>query len=396
MKDKLLLARYLFFGFVVICNAIICSVAVWNYSLVHANQTLQVDVYLIFLGAFGLAWIFTLMFIELLCSNPITTRVWFECVWIALLWLMELAGAAAITAIGPELQCARQAILFVYTLCVSQRVLVAFTWICTIILLFYLLFLVFIVVTHQRDDPTLWICSVRNLFRLTARQCLSSAPSSPSVPRFKKRVPLDIHYPHPVRPVPVPAYIHRAGLSSEYEIEHFQPVPAGAEQMDVESVLSLPEAVPIPPPKPAPAILRSSEAPRHPIPNSIGIPRELSSTIVYSGQTQPSIPAPRTTTTSPPPLGDWPRRDIMELPVQRKAPSSFDFPRRCTLPSSGRPPGQTHPLPDPPLSQPRTRRPSGPRLRTASGDITRPAPLDLSGISNYETANAAAQRDNVV
>ncbi|KIK98845.1 hypothetical protein PAXRUDRAFT_627789 [Paxillus rubicundulus Ve08.2h10] len=127
--NSLLIARYLLFGLFVICNAIICSVAVWNYSLTRANQTSQVDVYLIFLGAFSLASIFTLIFVELLCTNPFTTRVWFECGWITVFWVMDLA--AALTAIEPELRCSHRVIAFVDPLCASAQVLLVFTWVGT-------------------------------------------------------------------------------------------------------------------------------------------------------------------------------------------------------------------------------------------------------------------------
>ncbi|KIJ68978.1 hypothetical protein HYDPIDRAFT_172484 [Hydnomerulius pinastri MD-312] len=394
-SNTLLIARYTFFGLFVICNAIICSVAVWNHSLVHTNQTLQVDVYLIFLGAFNLVSVFTFIFAELLCGNPLTTRVWFECGWIGLFWLMHLAGAAAVTAIEPDLHCNSRVITFVHSLCTSERVLLAFTWMCTVILLLYFLLLIFIAVTHQRDDPGVWSSSVHNLRWVTARQCLSSAPNSPSDPRFKKRAPVDIYNPRPVRPVPVPAYVHRGGLSPEYEIEHYRPAFSATDHMDLESSLSLPDVIPAPrtipvPAMPAPVMLHS-EAPRYPAPGQ----HQLPSSIIYAGQPSAPTQAVPSSLPSPPPLGEWPRRDIMEQPIKNKRkpppPSSFEFPKRSTIPVTDRPPIASPP--DPP-SQPRVRRPSGPRMRTPSGDNTqRPVPLDLSGISNHDIGNAYTQRD---
>ncbi|KAF9246205.1 hypothetical protein BU15DRAFT_40329, partial [Melanogaster broomeanus] len=382
-------------GLFVICNAILCSIAVWNYSLVHTTPTLQVDVYLIFLGAFGLATIFTLIFAEILCNNPFTTRVWFECGWAGLFWIMELVGAAAVTAIEPDLMCGNPVTAVA---CTSEHVLLAFTWICTIILLLYLLLLIFTVVTHQRDDPGVWNSSIRDLRFVTARQCLSSAPSSPSAPRFKKRTQVDIYTPQPLRPAPVPNYLHRAGLGSEYEIESFRPSFSATEHMEVESSWNLPEAVPLPsamaaPVRPAPAMassarLHSLTSP-YPASGQRNIPKELPSSIVYAGQARPSPPTQSTSLPSPSPLGNWPQRDIMEQPVKsrrRPPPSAFEFPKRHTTePTSASSP------PDP-SSQPRPRRPSGPRMRTPSADSTlRPAPLDLSGISNHDYT----QRTNV-
>ncbi|KAF9227538.1 hypothetical protein BS17DRAFT_773924 [Gyrodon lividus] len=372
--NNLLIARYVLFGLFIICNAIICSVAVWNYSIIRTTQTSQVDVYLIFLGAFSLASIFTLLFVELLCTNPFTARVWFECGWVTLFWIMDLAGAAAITAIEPDLMCGHRVVAFVNHLCTSEQVLLAFTWICTIMVLLYLLLLIFTAVTHQRDDPGVWNYSARNLRLVTARQCLSSAPSSPSAPRFNKRAPMDIYTPHPVRPAPVPAYFYRAGLGSEYEIEHFRPAFTATEQMDVESSLNAHEAVPLPimvapvipaPTRPALAMPHPKPSPSpYPILGQRGIAQQLPSSIVYVSQVQPPASTQSTSLPSPSPLGDWPRRDIMEQPVKSKPrlpPSSFEFPKRNTIPS-------TEPSSVSSPDQPRTRRPSGPRMRIPSGD----------------------------
>lgn len=377
MKSTLLFARYVLFGLFVVCNAIICSVAVWNHSLVLADggQTLQVDVYLIFLGAFSLAFILPIIFADLLCEDPPSAQVWFECAWVALIWLMHLAGAAAVTAIAPPTQCIAQVN---NDPCLSTRVLLAFTWICTMILLLYLFLLVVTAVTTQWIDPGVWHHNVRYLRIGTTRQCLPSAQNSPSTPHFNTgRGKSDLHKPRPLRSVPQhPVYGYRAGLDPEYEIEHYRPY--APEQMTVDSALSLPEAIPTVS-YPSPAFVYSQRI-RGSIPLQTGplpAPSRLDTSIVYANPVQSLIPAQQAPA-SPPHLSpsapssspfDWPRANVMEQPVKTKRkppPSAFEFPRRSAqgpseLPSN--PPADS-------LSHPRTRRPSGPRMRTSSGDET--------------------------
>ncbi|KAL4077017.1 hypothetical protein V8B97DRAFT_1915194 [Scleroderma yunnanense] len=413
MTNLLLVSRYLLFCLFVICNAMICISAVWNHSLTSSYETLQVDVYLAFLGAFSLVFVFTLVFVELLIQHPFTTRIWFESTWIVMFWLMELAGATAVTWLLNNGQCGFQGTVSFHSLCTSAILLVVFTWTCTGILLVYLPLLICTAIAYQRDNPDIWNSTVRRLRWSVGRQSLRTPPSSPIMSRFSKRIepfPAVTYAPQPVRPIPRPVYIDhdRAGLGSEYEIERYQSpqhqrMPV-TEQMSVEVRDSIPEAIhiplsgqtqafasqlrppraPLPPPPPAPVLVRSTGAPRHPIYDSFAAGQELSSTITYSNRPkiqQAEQPAPPS---HPAPLGNWPRQDIMEQPVKRK---------RRTLPTpgnSGVPPstitqqtatagvsstGAGHPGHEAssstqvPLDEPRARRPSGPRLRILTSDL---------------------------
>ncbi|KAG1877877.1 hypothetical protein DFJ58DRAFT_753076 [Suillus subalutaceus] len=384
MKSTMFFARYILFGLFVVCNAIICTVAVWNHSLVQAtgSQTAQVDVYLIFLGAFSLAFIFPIIFADLLCTDPFSARVWIECAWVALIWLMQLGGAAAVTAIAPHIQCSAQATKVNHNSCLSTNVLVAFTWICTIILLLYLSLLVVTAVTTQAIDPGVWHHNVRYLRIETTRQCLPSAQNSPTTPRFVKGRGTSVaHKPRSPRPVALnPDYGHRAGLDSEYEIEHYR--PHEPQHIPVDSALSLPEAPSVSYPSPA---LVYSQRIRGLIPPQMDLPpapapSRLNTSITYSKSLQSSIPAQEARASPPSPSPpssspfDWPRANIMEQPIRTKRkppPSAFEFPSRSAQVPSELP--SNTPLDS--LTHPRTRRPSGPRVRPPSADETQhPAP----------------------
>jgi len=395
-----LLTRYVFFALFTVCNAIICSVAAWNYSLVNdtLNQSAPVDVYLIFLGALSLVSIFILIFIELLCPDALTTRVWFECAWVALFWVMELAGGAALIAIESGTSCSgKVGILFPDALCTSVRVLLAFTGMCTIILLVYFFTLVVIAASRYYREPRIWASRVHALHAVAVQQNLGS-PNSPSFTvGFKKHPSLEIYAPRPVniRPAQIPH--HLAGLEGRYKIEPFRPVFVVPEQMDVGHLSNLPEATPLPPSgaampsfiKPMPVWPRDGRTKISPLAD-LDLLRELKSSTSTGNPGFTSGPAKkyRPPLPSPSPLGDWPRRDIMQRPVKPKPrrrsppPSTFEFPKphMTTMTSVEQAPADG-------CGQPRPKRPSGPRLRVPSVDgAHRPPPLDLRGISNYETS----------
>jgi hypothetical protein len=376
---------------------------VWNYSLVRSTQPAQVDVYLIFLGAFSLLSIFTLIFVELLCANALTTRVWFECAWVALFWIMQLAGGAALIAIESDLACSFGTTTFRNTLCTSEYLLLAFTWMCTVMLLVYLVALMLLTVSQHHGEPKIWVSDVRGLRATAKRQCSPITPNSPWTNRCKKRPSVDIYTPYPRRSSPVQPFPfpYRTGLSDDYEIEPFRPVFVATEQMDIPHSSDLPEATPLPPPaaapimpsfsKPMPALPRDAENVRSRSLIQVDRPQGLVSSIEYTRSGRPAGPVSGQSRSlpSPSPLGNWPRQDVMQLPAKPKRkplpPSALEFSDRHTGTMA------RAPVPPDTVTQPRSRRPSGPRLRELSGDsVHRPAPLDLSGISNHETGRRDA------
>ncbi|KAI6131801.1 hypothetical protein EDD17DRAFT_1478063, partial [Pisolithus thermaeus] len=357
-------------GLFVICNAVICISAVWNHSLAVSSQTLQIDIYLAFLGAFGLLFAVIITFVEVLFTNPFTARIWFESGWVAVFWLMELAGATVVSVISGI--CGSQSTVASTSWCISERLLLAFTWTCTGVLLLYFVLVVITTVTYQGDNPDVWHSTVRRLVHSsTGHQSLSSPLNSPSTARFKNDsqslpapAPVVTYAPRPVRPAVQPKHFShdRAGLGSEYEIEGYKSPPPEqmtfAEQMDVEYRNSLREAVPIP-----------LFGPAH-----VSTVRPLPSIAPLS------IPLPA----QPSLLGDWPRSDIMKQPVtrRRRNQDSLSFPEavsiqrgQVTQPSTevgATSAGAGHHVHagSAPSHQPGARRPSGPRLRLPSNDLT--------------------------
>jgi predicted secreted protein len=292
--------RYVIFGIFIVCNAAVTSFAVWNHSLYQSiawSSQSQLDIYLAFVGCLGLVLIFPLIFIELSRKDFVTGRVWFECLWVCLFWMLYLAGATALTAISPNPACQISAHVLRDNECTSLRAMMAFTWIVTVILLLYLSLLFVLSLMHSRYDPTIWHRYIRKSPWSGSRQTLSSAPTSPSRPHFLLNKSPSIMAPKPQRAVPPAMYAYRSGLS-EYEIEHYHP--------------STPAPVVAAPP---PAHLDSNlQVASNPIPSLY--PQFMHSTVTtpssfQDGQHVNNPP-------SPPPLGNWPRPNIVMEPVRSK------------------------------------------------------------------------------
>jgi hypothetical protein len=356
MLNPLTLLRYLVFVVFVASNAIIASAAAWNLSLV---ENIAVDVaetaisiYLIVLGALGLIVIFTVIFVDIYEKDVFIGRVWFELSWVILFFVMELGGAAAITAQSNGQVCNTSSVSF----CASIQVLQGFTWICAILLFGYFILLFILAVLKYKDDTTIWSWSVRKLIWQHTRKTVVP-PSLPTLPSFqtdRTQVPV-IAAPRPRRIItmPDPALSYRSGLSLDYQIEHYQPSPGATTDRPLSPLpLTLPTS-PTPvspmrnlPQKPLPAAF----APFYPSYVQAAINPSISRTSTSHSSLDRNLSH---ASHSPPPLGDWPRRDATSQPARGKRKQNPPAPYSFTMPTAAQ--------------QPRSR-PSGPRRRSNSGD----------------------------
>jgi len=240
------LIRYTVFGLFVLSNVFISTAAVWNLSALQGadwSAPRSSDIYSIFLGCAGLLLIFPIFFCELAVKEVFLTRVWFELSWLGMALVMHLVGAAIATGVGQDQLCQR--FLSLSRLddgarCSSSRLLQAFSWICTITLLFYFLLLMVFTLLTAKDDTTIWQCHVRQFPWYADSLQLSSAESPGgaqvarkvskiSVPRFRSKPPT------PVLAAPRPRLAtnsevlrgailsYRSTMSQEYDIESYQP-----------------------------------------------------------------------------------------------------------------------------------------------------------------------------
>lgn len=354
MPSVYTILRYTTYGIFVVCNAIVASIAVWVLSLAQAtSKSASVESYLIFLGSFALVFLFSIIFTRLLRNNAFTNRVWFECAWSGLFFFMELVGASLATGIPVSFCSATDAVSIQPTCILASHVLQAFTWTCTVILMCYFLFMVaFSCIHHYQDGYKIWQCKVRHFPALGAVSGIGTmhhqaGTASPMLERFISGPPVvpTIAAPKPRHP-PRPLVIS-SGLS-QYEVEYYRP--------------------PSPPP-PLPTRSRSGRSRNRESENALQCyPDYIQSSLNHPPATyQPSTRQQTETyrsSPSPPPLGDWPRPDIIKRPQpERSARPKPEIPTASSpsAPSSFR------------------QRPSGPRSRSMSGGNI-PGALDLSKV----------------
>jgi len=359
MLNPLTSLRYLVFVVFVVSNAIIASASAWNLSIVEDIAgdvaATAISIYLIVLGSLALIVIFTVIFVDLWEKDIFISRIWFELSWVILFFIMDLGGAAAITAQSSAEVCNLSSRV---SLCASTEVLQSFTWICAILLFGYFILLFILSILKYKDDTAVWSWSVRKLIWQHTHKTVVP-PSLPPLPSFHSHVP-GIAAPRPRRIIkmPEPGLSYRSGLGFDYQIEHYQPPEPGLTGLGLSTdpplsplSLTLPTSPTpfIPPQKPLPAAF----APFYPSYVQATInPRSSSE---HSRSQIRSLPG--ASSYSPPPLGDWPRRDATSLPARGKRKQNAPAPYSFTMPTSAQ---QRRDQPRP--------RPSGPRRRSTSRD----------------------------
>jgi len=293
--------------------------------------------------------------IELARRDPVTGRVWFECIWVAIFAVLEFCAAVALSAMGPGVMCSAEVTEFVRDSCASTRVVLAFSWICTVVLFGYLVALTLSAYLHKNENPEIWSCNVRRFEWGGSRTYMSSeAPKALSLPRFvEKTRPGSLIVPKPRIVIPNAVYTSN---------QHFQSQPSVAR-----------------PAAPTPSVVPPTQTQTA----SSFYPRHMQSVVA----TQPSFVSkpmkelPRSE--SPPPLGDWPRPSIISQPRSKRPEPS----RGYTVPVPN--------LPSNASSQPsgsRSARPSrshrSGRSASSSAEWRKiPPPLDLSKISSHARLN---------
>lgn len=231
----------------------------------------------------------------------------------------------------------------------------------------YFILLFILSVLKYKDDSAIWSWTVRKLIWQHTHKTIIP-PSLPPLPSFRNQVP-GIAAPRPRRIIAMPesGLSYRSGLGLDYKIEHYQPpadLGASIDRPLSPLSLTLPTS-PTPfspsknlPQKPLPAAF----APFYPTYVQAAINPGLSrSTTEHSTNQARNLPG--ASSFSPPPLGDWPRRDATSLPARGKRKQNPPAPYSFTMPTAAQ---QRRDQARP--------RPSGPRRRSTSGDIK---PLSL-------------------
>lgn len=164
----------------------------------------------------------------------------------------------------------------------------------------YLIALVFFIILWRNDHRNVWALSVRHLPSPSPKSALSSEPPSPVLPRFSIRELPGVVVPIPGPVTSHPEVFHRQsyGVGLPYTIEPYQPqVPPVSRHVQTAEMDS--EEQPYP----------SSFYPQL-VQNALQDIPEARVPVRPTASVQRS--------SSPPPLGDWPRRDVLEQPARPK------------------------------------------------------------------------------
>jgi len=400
MLNLLKIIRYLVFVVVIISNAIVTSVAVWNLSLVEGSMRFSADAtvtasYLIAIATMGLLLIFPIVFVEIAGKRAFLGMVWFELVWVGLFGLMTLIGASLITSLGSRELCVPTSIAgsqLVVSPCSSAQVLGVFTWMPASFLLAYMSLLSILAFVRSKEDPIIWKCLVRDM---PVDKILGGVNRNSIVVALHqiRKSPV-IHAPKPRYIIP-PLLDCRSARNSAYD---FQPPVMPAKSAPVREMR-----------------MSSSQLPSVAQGPSVFYNASVQKAMASRDRSRAPPPPPpvqlRREQTSPPPLGDWPRLDATSRPrtkrYQPAAPRAQGPPVR-ELPTTPRRPSQRSAPSSAPLfigpvsprtSPTRTRPPGSGRLGSAgsmdsgSGSPSqhRPPPLDLSKISTHRTRSQRSQ-----
>jgi len=267
-----------------------------------------------------------MLFIDIFVHQALTGRVWVECLWINFLWLMHLAGAILVTAELPPDMCTPQADLINGDSCVSVRLLMAFSWICTVNLLIYLIFLVISSVLHQKRDNSVWSAQVQSYPWYSHFYC-HRLGSSPEIPAPYHDAPIPA--PQPRRPI---LLLRRSVFSSLSRI---------GRAPDRESRIT----------ERSPRQSVTQQAKPVPIPLSPLYPQHIQAALGPTAEPPPPSVPPRAThsqnfrsslvdSSGPPPLLNWPRPDIMSNPPPKRMAARKKVPA-SELPSASGARGET-------------------------------------------------------
>ncbi|KAI0065472.1 hypothetical protein BV25DRAFT_1695373 [Artomyces pyxidatus] len=356
------LYRVVLFGLVLVSGAVLCSIGVWNLSQAEsASVPTQVQAYIVFVGVLSILVIIPVLYLDTFLRHAVTGRVWLECIWVGCMASLHLSGAAAITTRLPHEMCSPLVELQVPNSCTSTQALEAFAWLSATNLLLYFALLSTSALLHQRQDDTVWHASVKSYPWYLHSLChrLISRPVSPS-DKYSSPLPA----PQAQRPIILPT----ASLQAQYEIEHLSDRDAAARPeaplVPVLSALQQARKTNVSPrlalyPLHIQAVMPAAGYPSPQEVRSV-TPTPTSATKLLAAE-QPPPPVP------PLPLGDWPRRDIMQQPPPqrsaRKAPP---------VASAGTVATETQ----------RASRPTGPRRPRASSDAAHPVGTDFPS-ANY-------------
>jgi len=154
MRNPFIIIRFIFFSLMIYMNILTIvfaswNVAAWTYSGLSAPGA---SVFLI-LNSCALFAFITAGLAGLVFPNTRTANVAFECGWTAIVSLLQLGAAIAVTVYGPALVCQSET---AWGICASSHLLVSASWLSSFTIISYFLMLFGAAIAHMHSYPFIW------------------------------------------------------------------------------------------------------------------------------------------------------------------------------------------------------------------------------------------------
>ncbi|KAG8793395.1 hypothetical protein FRC16_010991 [Serendipita sp. 398] len=159
--------RYGLFALFILFAGLIGSFSALNLGFMNTNMgtntkrppmVQSLDLYLAILSIANMVFIFPVIGIEIVRKGAITSRIWFEHIWVAFFSLAYLMGAIAATMLLPKALCPPGKTNTMA--CFASVALIAFMW--TISSLYFIYFLTLLVYTlvHSQSCSNIWTSTI--------------------------------------------------------------------------------------------------------------------------------------------------------------------------------------------------------------------------------------------
>jgi len=158
MQNPFLIIRYVCFSVILFLNLLALIFAAWNVAVSKSEGRAApgASVLVLFNGS-ALFISIVIALVELVVVRVKTTKVKFECVWTAIMAVLQLAAALTITTTGPPVLCRPPAGL---AACTSATALVPVAWLSTFSIVVYFLTLTITTLVYAPSYPGIWSSSI--------------------------------------------------------------------------------------------------------------------------------------------------------------------------------------------------------------------------------------------
>lgn len=183
MSKLIVTSRYAYFTFLVALLLVQLGLSASMTSYHYFSLQRQIAVYSVFVSVLGLLLTSIVMCVDVLRENALFSRVVIEVSWLGVLFVLEIAAAAALTAVLPQLTCPDSHVCDIFGAATG------ISWVVTLTVLCYLLLLLTCTILHHEAYPHVWKTGVRDFpWFMNSRpgSRLPSRPNSPNKPKVSK------------------------------------------------------------------------------------------------------------------------------------------------------------------------------------------------------------------